>query len=191
MPYIVPGRPIETLYHLRDGGDDGTDQLKVLIPVIRGCKTLQRVRVDFCASNGIDPYELLQMFAHQTLRNFHLRVDLTQVMLYRSVRVLRLTPSLVIVLRPGALALFPKLEVLQIIQAHPSFEAPVRGSNETERRVVANALASFLTSEGHATLRRVDINFSFRRATSGALRFLATRHDSRWEVKTVDWNLQL
>jgi hypothetical protein len=86
----------------------------------------------------------------------------------------------------GALGLFPKLEVLQIILAHEDFSVAVDEPDGEDIRVVANTLAVFLTSEARVTLCQVCVDCSFCRVDDGswgAIRFLAARHGGLWDVK--------
>jgi len=89
----------------------------------------------------------------------------------------------------GALPLFPKLEVLQIILSHEDFVFAVDDPDDDgDIDTVANALASFLMLEGHGMLHQVDVDCSFFRIDDwswGAIRFRATRHDGRWNVEVV------
>jgi len=169
--HIAPGGPIETLCHVGEVICWKND-FELFASVVRGCGTLQRARVN-CRIDSED-VDILSAFAHDALRFFHLRITLDDRR-----GSFRLTPSLVIQALPsGALALFPKLEVLQIILSHVDFAIVVDNLNYGE---VEDALMS-LIPEGHATLHQVDVDCSFY---SGAIRFRAARHDGRWHVKTV------
>ena len=187
MSHISPGRAIETWYHTGEWCNDFTDDFKLLTSTIRSCTTLQRVRVECRASSESDAGSYFPAFAHDTLRNFHLKVFFEAEAIGYDPKEggFRLTPSLVMQALPsGALALFPKLEVLQIILSHHDFEFAADGDIET----VANELASFLMLEGHGMLHQVDVDCSFYRHddwTWGATRFRATRHDGRWNVEVV------
>jgi len=190
---VVPGRPIETLYHV--GTDfcwERENDFKLLASAVRGCETLQRIRVNCLASSEAHA-RTLAAFAHGALQFFHLRISFTDNAIgygYHDGRwSFRLTPSLVMqVLPSGALALFPKLEVLQIILWDNEFATAVDEPNYGDRNRVENALMAFLISEGHATLHQVDVDCSFNCEGGGAIRFRAARHDGRWHVKTVIHN---
>ena len=199
MHYITPGRPIETWYHAGEdpclkGTSEEQENMKRLTATIRSCETLQRVRVECEAYNDDDAVGFLPAFAHDTLRNLHLWISWElQPDIDNEEASDRLTPStLMRGLPPGALALFPKLEVLQITLEHEHFAFVNRDPDGEDKHIVANALAAFLTSESPATLCQVEVDFyfhryshyyHFHRPTCSALRFLAARCDDHWDVE--------
>jgi hypothetical protein len=119
MCHITPGRPIKTWYHVGyecgNSGHKDRNTFNLLTSTIRGCETLQHVRVSCYSGDEHTSAELLPAFAHNTLQILHLRVALeAQDIAYDpETDGFRLTPSLVMQALPsGALGLFPKLEVL-------------------------------------------------------------------------------
>jgi len=107
--HIAPGRPVETLGHTGEVICWGND-FELLASIVRGCDTLQRIRVN-CRADS-DDVDILPAFAHDALRFFYLRISLKGDGIRFHGGGIRLTPSLVMQALPsGALALFPKLEV--------------------------------------------------------------------------------
>ena len=192
MCHIVPGRSVETIYHV--GEPKGSRSFSRLKTTLRGCKTLRSARVCCCASTKDDSADLLPAFAHDNLREFHLTVELKYNVFTSSSdkpENLQLNESLVMqALAEGALMHFPKLEFLQIVLSHQAFDAlHGYGINNVESDATVNAFGALLTSECHATLNRVVISLQPQEnLEKGAFRFIATRSGSQWDVVVVGWD---
>jgi hypothetical protein len=185
--HIAPYRPIETCCIV--GGPYWIGDLKLLTAAIQSCETLQIIQVE-CAADIGDAARCLPALAHGTLRNLHLSICLDGDLSDHDEELnsSRLTPPTVMLGLPlGALALFPKLEVLQITLEHDEFSIVEHGMDGEDQHFVAKALAAFLTSEDHATLCQVEVGCSSvpqdDHTAGGVLRFLGTRCDGHWDIK--------
>jgi hypothetical protein len=100
-------------------------------------------------------------------------------------------PFTMLSLPSGTLTYFPKLEFLQIVYSHPIWFVHKRGDTDNPKLgVVAKTLSTFLTSERHPTLNRVEIGFwggGMRVHDRGVNRFIATRCGSDWDVNVAKW----
>ena len=185
--HIVPGRPLETIYHAGVSYGCG-DAFDLLTDTLRGCTTLLRARVYCVARDEDDAAKLLPAFAHGNIREFHLFVALKHTLKHEFGS---LTSSLTMQALPSGVSTYlPKLEFLQIVLCHRGFDAQCRDHITTtgDSDAVVKSLGEFLTSEGHRALKGVEISFwSGETDDNGAIRFLATRAGSRWDVNVAEW----
>ena len=185
---IVPGRPIETIYH---GGTAcwlrKLEEFNRFRATLQSCKTLFRARVYCYAHSEDEAATSLPAFAHGKLRVFHFFITVGRAIPSGS---RWLTPSLIMQALPSGISTyFPNLGFLQIILSHPTFRARHKDEIESEDLGgVANALSTFLSSESCAALNVVEISlWGGRKEDDGAFRFIATRCGGSWVVNVVEW----
>ena len=185
---VVPGRPIETIYH--SGGICWLRKLEEFNrfrATLQGCKTLLRAQVYCYAHSEDEAATSLPAFAHGNLRVFHFFIGVGRAIPSGS---RWLTPSLVMQALPSGISTyFPNLGFLQIILSHPTFRARHKDDIESEDLDgVANALSTFLSSESCVALNVVEISlWGERKVDDGAFRFIATRCGGSWVVDVVEW----
>lgn len=162
---IVPGRPVETIWHVGlfcEIGDVGDgDDFERLAATIRGCETLQAVQIGCISGGEEDSAQILPALANDNLRKIYLRIGLDEEAVYNmDSGEVKLTPELVLQALPsGALEQFPKLEILQIFFCTPDFDIDeVTGDPDGEVwKDIGEALIDHLASRAPATLQRVEI----------------------------------
>jgi len=185
---VIPGRPIETVYNDEQYKDNRGDALGRFNAIIQHCKTLRKARLH-CIAESDDVLNFLPGFTHDNLRDLYLFVEFED-----HGHVTPLIPSSIMqALPPGVLGGFPKLEFLQVMLFDSLFLAHHIGSVDSkDLNAAAEALSTFLGSEGHSTLNRIDIGFwGWAGQYQGGIRFIATRRGNLWDVGVVDrdWSM--
>jgi len=187
--HIVPRRPIQTVYHnqsISAWGDGDLNALKRLQAALQGCKTLRKARL--CCTASINVTDFLTGFSHDNLRQLYLLVRF-KGFVYGDGHLL--TSLVMLVLPPGFLQGFPKLESLQILMFHSDVRSLYGAKTYSkDMKTVVEVLSTFLRLEHHSTLKGIDVGLWGSAYQSnqnrGEIHFVATRRGNLWDVDVVN-----